>query len=137
MEKLMELDILVEKIDGRSMILSRPDLTRALETIWDLFFGHFDTMGLRIGICCHVRVRFFPQSSVSIGVLTWHLRFGFVDLRPDLLPDPLPDLRPDPLPDCLPGRDLAPLKWRGLFHRRFKFHIKCNVFCTLNQETLL
>ena len=42
MEKLMELDILVEKIDGKSMILSQPDLTRALETIWDLFFGHFD-----------------------------------------------------------------------------------------------
>ena len=39
MEKLMELDVLVEKIDGKLMILSQPDLTRALETIWDRFFG--------------------------------------------------------------------------------------------------
>ena len=39
MEKLAELDVLVEKIDGKLMILSQPDLTRALETIWDRFFG--------------------------------------------------------------------------------------------------
>ena len=41
MEELTELDVLGEKIDGKSMILSQPDLLRALETIWDPFFGHF------------------------------------------------------------------------------------------------
>ena len=43
MEKLMELDLLDGKIDGKSIILSRVYLTRALETIWDLFFDHVGT----------------------------------------------------------------------------------------------
>ena len=42
MEKLVEPNLLIEKIDGKSIILSRRDLTRALETIWELFFDHFD-----------------------------------------------------------------------------------------------
>ena len=41
MENLMELDVLDEKIARKSIVLSPPDLTRALETIWDLFFHHF------------------------------------------------------------------------------------------------
>ena len=41
MEKLMELDVLDGKIDGKSIILSRVYLTRVLETFWDLFFGDF------------------------------------------------------------------------------------------------
>ena len=41
MEKLIELNLLDEKIDGKSIILSQRDLTRALETIWDVFFDHF------------------------------------------------------------------------------------------------
>ena len=37
MEKLIELGFVDENIDGNLIILSRRDLTRALETIWDLF----------------------------------------------------------------------------------------------------
>ena len=43
MEKLTFLDLLDEKIDGKSKKKMRPDLTRALETIWDIFFDHFAT----------------------------------------------------------------------------------------------
>ena len=41
MEKLMELDLLDEKIDGKSIVLSQVDPTRALETFWDLFCEYF------------------------------------------------------------------------------------------------
>ena len=41
MDKLMGLDRLDGKIDGKSIILSRVYLTKALETIWDPFFDHF------------------------------------------------------------------------------------------------
>ena len=36
-EKLMELDLLDGKIDGKWIILWRVYLTRVLETFWDLF----------------------------------------------------------------------------------------------------
>ena len=41
MENLMELDVLDEKIDEKLKILSLINLTRGLETIWDLFFGRY------------------------------------------------------------------------------------------------
>ena len=40
METVTFLDILDEEIDEKSINLSPLDLMRALETIWDLFFGH-------------------------------------------------------------------------------------------------
>ena len=40
MEKPTFLDVLDEKIDGKSINKLRNFLTRALETIWDPFFGH-------------------------------------------------------------------------------------------------
>ena len=40
MEKLTLFDLLHEKIDGKWKKSLRPDLTRALETIWDQCFGH-------------------------------------------------------------------------------------------------
>ena len=52
MENLMELDLLDEKLTKKLMILSLIDPTRALELIWDLFFGHFDPWLL---------IRKFPQ----------------------------------------------------------------------------
>ena len=39
MEKLIFLDLLHEKLDGKSHTKSRPDPTRGLEMIWDQFVG--------------------------------------------------------------------------------------------------
>ena len=41
MENLTKFDDLDGKLDEKSMILSRCYLTRALETIWDVFFADF------------------------------------------------------------------------------------------------
>ena len=42
MENIMELDVLDEIIDGKSRTESLIDPTRGLETIWDIFFDHFN-----------------------------------------------------------------------------------------------
>ena len=49
MEKVTFLDIR-EKIDGKSIILSQLDLTRSLQTIWDLFLGHFEDFSGFVGL---------------------------------------------------------------------------------------
>ena len=40
MEKLTKLDVLDENIAEKSIVQSQIAPTRALETIWDLFFDH-------------------------------------------------------------------------------------------------
>ena len=40
LEKLIELDLRHSIINRKSHTKLQPDLTRALETIWDLFFDH-------------------------------------------------------------------------------------------------
>ena len=40
MEKLTLIDLVDEKTDGKSKKTLRPDLTKALETIWDTFVDH-------------------------------------------------------------------------------------------------
>ena len=47
MENLTKLDVLHREIGAELMILSRCDLTRALETIWDLCFYRYNLVTMR------------------------------------------------------------------------------------------
>ena len=72
MENLMELDLLNEKIDGKSIVLSRCDLTRALETFWGLFFEYFAcSLGVVfVSVRCVPMFRFPSEKATQVAAVS-------------------------------------------------------------------